>query len=131
LFTPGTDAGQGVVLNAFPAAKKYRVTDEQLVIKDFINSLNIRQGQKLGRPDYGTSAWSFIFEPNVLDIRKQLEAEIVRMAELDPRIILNSVQAYPQDNGILLEIEMAVSQFNDPIMLSVMFDQGTNTAYVR
>jgi phage baseplate assembly protein W len=128
IFTPGTDAGQGVVVNTFNSSKKYRMTDEQLVINDFINALNIPQGQKVGRPEYGTTVWSFIFEPNTLDMRKQLEIEIRRMASLDPRLILNSVQVYPQDNGVLIEIEMAVSQFNDPMILSVMFDQTTSTA---
>ena len=48
--------------------------------QDFINALNIHQGSKPGNPAYGTSLWSFIFEPNTDDIRLALEEEIKRVA---------------------------------------------------
>lgn len=96
LFKPGIDFGDGIVPQPSKISKKYRLSDEQLVINDFINALNIPQGQKVGRPEYGTTLWSFVFEPNTTDVRVQLEAEVRRMAEMDPRIILNSVQAFPR-----------------------------------
>jgi phage baseplate assembly protein W len=129
LFKPGIDFGDGIVPQPSKISKKYRLSDEQLVINDFINALNIPQGQKVGRPEYGTTLWSFVFEPNTTDVRVQLEAEVRRMAEMDPRIILNSVQAFPQDNGVLLEVELAISPFNNPMTMSIMFDQATSTAF--
>jgi phage baseplate assembly protein W len=129
LFKPGVDSGEGVVVRPSQVSKKYRITDEQLVINDFINSLNVPQGQKIGRPEYGTTLWSFVFEPNTTDIRYQLETEIRRMAAMDPRLILNTVQAFPQDNGVLIEVELAVAPFNNPINLSITFDQATSRAF--
>lgn len=126
---PGVDATDGLTPKALMVSKKYRITDEQLVINDFLNSLNIPQGQRIGRPEYGTTLWSFVFEPNTTDIRSQIETEIRRMADLDGRLILNTVQAFPQDNGILLEVELAVSPFNNPMTLSITLDQNTNTAF--
>jgi len=129
LYQPGVDSGVGSIVQPNQVARKYRITDEQLVVNDFINALNIPQGQRVGQPGYGTTLWSFIFEPNTTDVRMLLEAEIRRMAAMDDRLILNTVQAFPQDNGILLEVEIAVAPFNNPMTLNITFDQATNKAF--
>ncbi len=125
---PGVDGGIGQT-NLIGFSKKFRLTDEQLVIQDFLNSLNIPLGQKPGQPSYGTTLWGFIFEPNVEDVQIQIQNEIRRMAKLDPRIILGNVSAYPQDNGILLEVEMAIAPFNEAKSLSIYFDQQASRAF--
>ena len=89
----------------------------------------IPQGQKPGRPDYGTSLWSFVFEPNTFDVQIQLETEIRRIASLDPRLNLNSVVSYPEENGILIEVEFAISPFNNVQQLSILFDQNASRAF--
>jgi len=93
--------------------------------------LNIRQGEKVGQPDYGTTLWNFVFEPNTPDVQFSLENEIARIASQDPRIVLNYVRAYPQENGILLEVELAVQPFNEASLLSVFLDSTTNTAALQ
>jgi len=110
------------------SGKKFRTIDEQLVIQDLLNSFNIVQGQKPGKPDYGTTLWSFIFEPNTVDTRKELEHEIARIVQLDPRVILNTIQTTNAESGILIELELAIAPFNNPTQLAVLFDQGTKTA---
>lgn len=124
----GVDGGAGSVTKPIRLTKKYRITDRDCVIQDFVNSLNITQGQLPGRPEYGTSLWSYIFEPNVNDTKVQIEDEIRRMANADPRIIVNTISAYPQGNGILVEIEIAVQLFTDPVLLQIYFDQNNNSA---
>jgi phage baseplate assembly protein W len=126
---PGIDGGASQLNGAAGVGKKFTMTDEQLVVQDFINALNIPLGQKPGQPSFGTTLWSFIFEPNVADIQVQIQNEIRRVAQLDPRLILNTVQAYPQDNGILLEIEIAVAPFNEARNLTLYFDQQANKAF--
>ncbi len=108
--------------------RKFRTTDEELVIRDFINALNIPQGQKPGKPEYGTTLWSFVFEPNTVDVRGQLEAEIKRIAGDDPRLILNTVSTTSMEGGIMIELEVAVSPFNNAADLAIFFDQTTSTA---
>jgi phage baseplate assembly protein W len=127
----GVNGGAGSVLNPVNPGKKYRLVDEQLVIQDFINSLNIQQGQKVGQPSYGTTLWSFVFEPNTLDVQIELENEIRRVASQDPRLTVNTVKAYPQEQGILIEVELAVKPFNNAQMLSVFFNNLTSTAVIQ
>jgi phage baseplate assembly protein W len=127
----GVDGGTGGTVKSINIGKKYRLLDQPLVIQDFVNALNIPQGQKVGNPTYGTTLWSFIFEPNTTDTQFQLQNEIQRVAALDPRLIVNAVNSYIQENGILIEVELAIAPFNNPQMLSVFFDNATNTASLQ
>jgi phage baseplate assembly protein W len=127
-FTRGINSTIGSVDKVQRSGKKFRTVDEQLVIQDLINSFNIVQGQKPGKPEYGTTLWSFIFEPNTVDVRKELEHEIARIVQLDPRIILNNIQTENMEYGIMIQLELAVSPFNNVTQLSVLFDQGSKTA---
>lgn len=124
----GVDGGAGSMNNPIKVTKKYRLTDRDLVIRDFLNALNIPQGQKPGRPSYGTTLWSFVFEPNTFDVQVQIEQEIKRVAAQDPRLIVNSVNSYPHENGILIEMEFAINPFNIVETVAVMFDQASGTA---
>jgi len=131
LSNPGIDGGTGSTLQPIIAGKKFRLTDAPLVIQDLLNALNIRQGEKVGQPAYGTTLWSFIFEPNDADTQFRIQSEIQRVVAQDPRLVLNTVKAYPQDNGILVEVELAVAPFNNAQILNVFFDNLTNTAVAQ
>lgn len=126
----GVDGGVGGLLKSINIGKKYRLVDESLVVQDLVNALNIQQGQKVGQPQYGTTLWTFIFEPNTFEVQQQIEDEIKRVASLDPRIVLNSVTSFPQENGILLEVEIAINPFNNALQLSIFFDSTTNKASI-
>lgn len=127
----GVDGGPGGILKSINTGRKFRLIDEQLVIQDFVNALNIRQGQKVGNPGYGTTLWDFIFEPNTPDVQFQLQNEIRRVASLDPRLQIQNLRAYPQENGILLEMEVAVTPFNAASLLSLFFNSNTNSAVIQ
>jgi len=130
-LSAGIDGGTGSITQPIIFGKKYRLVDEKLVIQDFLNALNIQQGQKVGNPGYGTTLWSFVFEPNTADVQFQLQDEIRRVASLDPRMIVNSVKAYPKENGILIEVELAIAPFNNAQIMNVFFNNLTNSAVVQ
>lgn len=127
----GSAGGVGGILKGIVFGKKFRLVDSDLVIQDFVNALNIPQGQKVGQPEYGTTLWSFVFEPNTADVQFKLEEEIRRVAAQDPRILLNYVKAFPKENGILIEIEMAVAPINNPAIINLFFSQGLNKAILQ
>lgn len=127
----GLDGGSGGTVKPIVIGKKFRLVDQPLVVQDFVNALSIRKGEKVGNPQYGTTLWDFVFEPNTRDMQFQLEDEVRRVAAQDPRLLLNTVKAYPQENGILLEVEFAVSPFNQAQLLSVFFDSNTGKANIQ
>lgn len=127
----GENGGVGSVLRPVVPGKKFRLVDQPLVIQDFINALNIPRGQKVGQPEYGTTIWDFVFEPNTADVQYQLENEIRRIITSDPRLELNFVKAFPKENGILIEVELAVNPFNQAELISVFFNSKTNQASLQ
>jgi|TARA_B100001094_G_scaffold165514_1_gene160215 phage baseplate assembly protein W len=127
---PGIDGQANGITDPIVFGKKFRLTDEQLVIQDLVNALNIRRGEKVGNPAYGTTMWDFIFEPNTSDVQTAIQNEIRRVAGLDPRLVLNTIQVYPKDNGILIEVQLSITPYNNAGDLALFFDSQTNTAAV-
>ena len=111
--------------------KKFTLTDFELIKRDLLNAFNIRQGQLPGRPAYGTSLWDFLFENQLEDLQTNIVTEIQRVAGGDPRIYISDTQVYPQENGILLEIELTVIPSDNAQRLSIFFDlQQRSASYV-
>ena len=108
--------------------KKFTLTDFDLIKRDLLNAFNIRQGQLPGRPAYGTVIWDFLFEPQTTQTQNGIEAEIQRVAGGDPRIYISDIQTYPQENGILIEIQLTVVPTQNAEILSIFFDQQQRVA---
>jgi len=114
--------------NTINQFKKFTLTDFELIKRDLLNAFNIRPGQLPGRPAYGTTLWSFVFEPQTQETQTSIQTEVQRVAGGDPRIFVSQVDVYPQENGILLEIQLTVVPTTDAKILSIFFDQQQRTA---
>ena len=108
--------------------KKFTLTDSALVRRDLLNALNIRQGQVPGRPQVGTILWDNLFENQTTEIADSITREIQRVAGGDPRLQIQNVEIFPQENGILLQVEIIIVPSTDAERLSIFFDQLTRTA---
>lgn len=127
-MTVGIGGGTGTTTQPIIPGKKFRIVDNDLVLQDFINALNIPQGQIPGKPDYGTTIWTYVFEPNTPETINAIEDEIRRIASNEPRLILNSIRAYPEENGILLQAEIAIRPKNQAQILNIILSRATGTA---
>lgn len=128
LTEPGKDGGVAGISKPVPITKKFTLTDQNLVVRDLLNAFNIRQGDKVGQPQYGCTLWNFVFEPNNLTVLGQIEDEVRRIVNSDPRIILNSVYLNNQENGVLIELELAFTPFNTPLDLGILLDRNSGVA---
>lgn len=108
--------------------KKFTLTDFELAKRDLLNAFNIRQGQLPGRPGYGTTLWEYLFENQVETVQQGIIQEVQRVAGGDPRIVVDSINIYPQENGILLEVELTYNSASTAEILSIFFDQQTRSA---
>jgi phage baseplate assembly protein W len=111
-------------------SKKFRLVDYELVKRDVLNSLLIKQGEKLGNPSYGTNVWGLIFEPQTDSTMKDLEHEMRRTVEQDPRVKVDDLQVYPQQNGVLVELFVTVLPTTEKQRLSLFFNQETQSAAI-
>lgn len=117
--------------NTINQVKKFTLVDFELIKRDLLNAFNIRQGELPGRPQYGTQLWEFIFEPQIEALQNQIVGEVQRTVAQDPRIAVSSIQVYPQENGILIELQVQTVPSTTAEFLSVFFDlQQRRASYV-
>ena len=116
--------------NTINQHKKFTLVDFDLIKRDLINALNIQQGEVPGRPDYGTTIWSYMFENQTPTTNAAMEAEIQRVAAGDPRLFLNDTQVYQQDNGILIQLVVTVVNSSTAEQLSIFFNEETRQATI-
>ena len=108
--------------------KKFTLTDNELIKRDLLNALTIREGELPGRPSFGTRIWNFIFEPNTPDIVRQITAELERTVTYDPRIRIEDVIVTTDPEGVILELVVAFVPDLNPEVLQIKFDEESQTA---
>ena len=108
--------------------KKFTLVDGELIKRDLLNAFNITQGQLPGRPSYGTTLWDFLFENQDQVTMAAILREVQRVAGGDPRVYLSDVNIYPQENGVLIELEVQFVPNTDAQLLSVFFNQQQRRA---
>ena len=114
--------------NSINQYKNYTLTDFDLIKRDLLNALNIRQGESLMRPLNGTSVWNFIFEPQSPETIRAIEKEIQRVVGTDPRLQIKSLAVYSKENGVLIELEVDTVAGVGVETLIIQFDQESEFA---
>jgi phage baseplate assembly protein W len=108
--------------------KHFTAVDFNLIKIDLLNAFNIRQGQLPGRPAYGTTLWDNLFENQTQETMQTIYAEVQRVASGDPRVYLKSTNIFPQENGVLIQLELTTVNSTDAQLLALFFDQAQATA---
>lgn len=108
--------------------KKFTLLDFELIKRDLLNAFNIRHGQLPGRPGYGTMLWDYLFENQIEAVQQGIITEVQRVAGGDPRIYISDVNVYPEENGMLIELQLQVVSTGTAETLSVFFDQQQRSA---
>jgi len=117
--------------NTIKQIKKFTLTGYELIKQDLLNAFNIRQGELPGRPAYGTVMWTFLFENQLEDLVEAIRSEIQRVAGQDPRISISDIEVYPQNNGILIQVNILAVPSQNSERLAIFFDQQQrNATYV-
>jgi phage baseplate assembly protein W len=102
--------------------KKYSLTDFDLARRDLINYFNIRKGEKLMQPGFGTIIWDMLFEPLSDDVRQTITADITRIVSYDPRLTVNQVSVTQQTQGLQIELTLTYVPTDQTAKLALNFD---------
>ena len=111
--------------NTINQHKKFGITDYTLVVRDLTNAFMTKEGEMPGRPDLGTSIWSYVFEPNTSNTRDSIKREIKKIIKTDPRLQLNTIDLTWQDNTIIIELAVVISPNVNVETMYLIFDQQT------
>jgi hypothetical protein len=72
--------------------------------------------------------WDYVFENQTQETERGITAEIQRVAGGDPRIFVSSIELFPQENGMLIQLEITVVPSTSAERLSIFFDQTQRRA---
>jgi phage baseplate assembly protein W len=114
--------------NTINQNKYFTLTDFELIKRDLLNAFNIRQGQVVGLPWYGTTLWDNLFENQTQDTIGAIYDEVQRVAGGDPRIYISSTEVFPQENGLLIQLELTIVPSTEAQRLGIFFDQTQRVA---
>jgi phage baseplate assembly protein W len=116
--------------NTINQNKKFTAVDFNLIKIDLLDAFNIRQGELVGRPGYGTLIWNYLFENQTTETQKLIYDEIQRVCAGDPRIYISGLQLFPQQNGILIQLGIAVVPSTNAQVLGIFFNQQQRQATI-
>lgn len=108
-------------------SKKYVLTDFELAKRDLINYFNIRKGQKLMQPGFGTIIWDLLFDPLDEATQQTISQDINKIVNYDPRLRVGQVAISQQDTGFLIQLTLAYVPNDQTDTLVMNFNRNTQT----
>lgn len=97
-------------------------TTEEQAISNYVNLLLTRKGERYMQPEFGIGIQYYLFEPNTVAIRQDIEFEIERQAafwlpyivnhsiDVRPRADIPGIRASDAENAIQIVITFSVTE---------------------
>lgn len=114
--------------NTIGANKKFALQDFDLIKRDLLNGLLIKQGELPGRPEVGTDIWNYIFDGLNDENISRMETAMRNQIQRDPRVSVQDLRFYTKDNGLLVEIEVQTEVTDADQLLQIFLNTDDFTA---
>ena len=69
-----------------------------------------------------------LFENQNADTQRTITQELQRVVGGDPRVQINGLQLFPQENGMLIQVELIFVPGTNAESLAIFFNQGLGQA---
>jgi phage baseplate assembly protein W len=102
--------------------RKFRTTDFDLVKQDIFNHFNIRKGEKLMNPEFGTNIWNYLFDPMTQDVKQQIVDDVKAICAYEPRVRLDDILVNTYQHGVNIQLTLTYIQENQVDLLALNFD---------
>jgi phage baseplate assembly protein W len=104
--------------------KSPELYDIELVKQDLLNHFNIRKGEKLENPDFGTNIWLYLFDPLDEETKNAVIRDVEEVVNYDPRVTLDQIEVRESQHG--LQVVMSVLYIGYAIgeTINLLFDQN-------
>lgn len=103
--------------------RNFKLYDVELVKQDIINHFQIRKGEKLENPKFGTIIWDTLFEQFTDEIKEAIANDVQEIINFDKRVKVNSVTVDSTEQGIRIEAELVYLPFDYTDKLRLEFDR--------
>jgi phage baseplate assembly protein W len=106
-----------------PDSESYTLYDLALIKQDIINHFQVRQGERLMNPEFGTIIWDVIFEPLTEDLKNLIIKNVENVINYDPRVRVNDISITAYESGIQIECDLTYLPYNISEAIKFKFDQ--------
>ena len=110
--------------------KKFTLTDRDLIKRDLLNALLIRQGTLPGRPEVGTRIWDYLFDPNDEVMADAVETEVRRIIAFDKRIEPHEIIITTELDTVRVHISCSLLPDYSTEQFYITFVQSSETATI-
>lgn len=107
-----------------PENDGFRLYDVSIIKQDIINHFNIRQGEKLENPEFGTIIWDVLYEPLTEGLKQAIVENIETIINSDPRVVVDQVIVDSYFNGIQIECVLTYLDYSISEQMRLQFDQA-------
>lgn len=104
-------------------SNSFALYDLQLIKQDLLNNFNVRLGERLEQPEFGTIIWDVLFEPLTDELRNVIIQNVEAVVNYDPRIRADQVIVTTYDQGIQIECVLTYFPYNIQEAIQLKFDQ--------
>jgi phage baseplate assembly protein W len=106
-----------------PTALTTKLYDFDIIKQDIINQFNIRKGERVMNPGFGTLVWDLIYEPFTDDVKQALSDDISRICNSDPRVVPIQIDINEQEYGMIIEITLQYVGTDQTTNMKLSFDK--------
>ena len=89
------------------------------------NYLNIRKGEKLMNPDFGTIIWDSLFDPFDDNTKQKIMQDVRRIISYDNRVSAQNVTVTQFERGIQIEVGLVYIANGQTGTMQMLFDQNS------
>ena len=105
------------------STENFGLFDFELIKQDLLNMFNVRMGERLMQPEFGTIIWDLLYEPMTEEVKYAITQNVNTIINYDPRIKAEQVIVTPYENGIQIECVLTYYPYNIQQALQLRFDQ--------
>jgi phage baseplate assembly protein W len=99
-----------------------KLYDIELVKQDLLNHFNIRKGEKLENPEFGTNIWLYVFDPLDQDTKNSIIQEVEDVCAYDPRVDLDQIEVDEYEHGIQIRVSLLYIGYGIGETIDLLFD---------
>ena len=103
----------------------YTVTNGEAVKVDLLNELYTRRGERVMRPNFGTTIYDLIMNPLDTYVEQEVRDEVVRICTKDRRINIQEIFTQVIDHTIRVQVQLTLKPFLDEETLLVEYTQDS------
>lgn len=105
-------------------SKSFSLYDINLIKQDLLNHFNIRKGEKIYNPNFGSIIWDLIHEPLTEETTELLQNDVKEVLRSDPRVLVENISIFEQQTGIQIVIEINFKDYNQLEQMVYTFDRN-------